>query len=66
MRFGEHQMAEDPCSLRPSFVSLLDLEEVDVSVEILLEVRGLHAHVALHEAPYPGAQAIDHLHAFKI
>ena len=66
MRFGEHQMAEDPCSLRPPLVSLLDPEEIDVSVEILLEVRGLHAHVALHEAPYSGAQAVDHLHVFKI
>ncbi len=66
MCFSEHQMAEDPCSLWPSFVSLLDSEEIYVPVEILLEVRGLHAHVALHEAPYSGAQAVDHLQIVRI
>jgi hypothetical protein len=25
-----------------------------------LEARGLHAHAAPHEAPHPGAQAVDH------
>ncbi len=66
MCIGEHQMAKDPCGLRPPLVSLLDPEEIDVPVEILLEVRGLHAHIALHEAPYPGTQAVDHLHALEI
>lgn len=66
MRLCEHQVAEDPCSLRPPLVILLDPEEIDVSVEILLEVRGLHAHVALHEAPYPGAQAVDHQDIVRI
>ncbi len=66
MRIGHHQMADHPCSFRPSVLCLVHAEQVDEPVEVGLQVGRVHAGEAPQVSLEPRAQVVDHLHGVEV